>query len=450
MPEKPQRKSTRDAEGSILKRVEERRTANGKTRKETVYYARVRQNEYDENGRLVKTHELKRRADSYNDALIKRRQIRLELQDKIAQGKKEKDLSRTYFFDLLDFFEKHYVKPAVYSGKKKIAGQRNPVQNTKRMIASFREFFGNVPVASIDYARVFTYKFVLLETEYKVRRRINKKSRQPIEEREYVDEWRKRKPATVHRYLSCLRRALSIGVQQGFASSNPFKDGDPLIETAIEETRVRICTYQEEQQLYSVCVPPFREHLKNVITVSIDTFPRENELFSLIGDDVDLENRFLVIQETNAKTLKERSVPLTDRAYAALQEIRATKTAEEWRSQPVFGLNSVYKAWYTALRLTEIKDLRFHDLRGTGITRMLDAGVPVPVVMKFSGHEKYETFMKYVKKDLGIIQNAGAAMSELTKTRIAEISKGQNPLSQVPNEPSGEIAEVTELGDTVN
>lgn len=38
---KKDRKPTRDAEGSIIKRIEERRTSNGKTRKETVFYARV-------------------------------------------------------------------------------------------------------------------------------------------------------------------------------------------------------------------------------------------------------------------------------------------------------------------------------------------------------------------------------------------------------------------------
>lgn len=449
-PQKPDRKPTRDAEGSILKAVEERRTSNGKTRKVTVYYARVRQNEYDENGKLVKPHELKRAAYSYADAVAKRRELRLEIGKKVESGQKEKQPTQTYFFDLLDFYKKHYVKPAVYSGKKKVAGQRNPLRNTERMLESFRGFFGNPPVERIDYGRLFEYKFVMLATKYRVQRRINAKRRQPVEERQYLDEWRPRKPATVHRYLSCLRRIFSIGVQHKWLKSNPFKDGDPLIETSIEETRVRICTYEEEQLLYLVCVPPYREHLRDVIAVAIDTFTRDNELFSATGADVDLGNGLLIIQETNAKTLKERAVPLSNRAHAALTKIRAAKSDEEWSTQPIFGVSSVCKAWYTALRLTGIQDLHFHDLRGTGITRMLDAGVPVPVVMKFSGHDKYETFMKYVKKDLGIIQSAGAAMSELYKKRLAEISKGQPPLSRGREKPSGEVPEVTELGDAVH
>jgi integrase len=141
---------------------------------------------------------------------------------------------------------------------------------------------------------------------------------------------------------------------------------------------------------------------------------------------------------------------LTDRAFEAFLELRGTRTAEEWNDTPVFPFASVKRSWYKALELAGIDNLHFHDLRGTGITRMLDAGVPVPVVMKFSGHDQYETFMKYVKKDLGIIQNAGAAMSEHYNNRKAELAKGRVPLSPVPEKSSGDIAEVTELGEAIN
>jgi len=444
------RKPTRDAEGSIFKRIEERSSANGRKKKITVYYARVRKNEYDDDGNLIRCHELKRQCDTYDDAKIERRKLRAEIDKKIEESKHPVQKKAVRFFDLLDFFEKHYVKEAVWAGKKKIAGQKDPLQNTKRMLDSYREFFGNLPVNRIDYTRIFEYKAVMLATEYPVKRRIDKgPRRRPEEQREYDIEWKTRKPATVHRYLSKLRRIFSVGVSHGMLKSNPFKDGDPLIETSIEETRVRICTYEEELLLYSVCVPP-REHLKDIISIAIDLFPRENELFALKGSDIDLENRFAVIQEYNAKTQKERTVPLSNRAFEALQRIRAGKTLEEWMSDRIFGVNNVYRSWYTALDKTEIKDLHFHDLRGTGITRMLDAGLPESIVMKFSGHDKYETFMKYVKKDLGIIRNAGAAISELYEKRIRELSKGQNPLSGALQKSSGDITEATELGDAIN
>ena len=37
----------------------------------------------------------------------------------------------------------------------------------------------------------------------------------------------------------------------------------------------------------------------------------------------------------------------------------------------------------------------FHDLRRTGITRALLAGMPMPVVHKVAGHEDLSTTMQY-------------------------------------------------------
>src|SRR5687768_7572186 len=64
-----------------------------------------------------------------------------------------------------------------------------------------------------------------------------------------------------------------------------------------------------------------------------------------------------------------------------------------------------------------------HPRSDTMATRMLAAGIPVSVVMKFSGHEKYETFMKYVKKDLRMIQNAADAMNTLLRQNQIESSR---------------------------
>ncbi|MBX3288407.1 MAG: site-specific integrase [Acidobacteria bacterium] len=447
-----ERKPTRDPEGSILKKVETRRTANGKTRKETVYYARVRQNEYDEHGRFVKTHEMKRRAESYAAAIIMRRQMRSEIHTKIKEIKIGKAEKRIYFFDLLDFYEKHYVKEVVFSANgKKIAGQRTPIYQTKKKIEVFREFFGNIPVASISYARLFEFKLSLEETKYKITRKILLPKTDPKQRKNeytYVDEWRSRKPATIHRYLACLRRILYIGLQQGFATVNPFKLGDPLIVASIEETRTRICSFEEEQKILAECVGP-REHLKHVLIIAIDTFLRENEIFSLVGADVDFQDRLLTVREQNSKTLKSRTVPLSGRAYQAFIELRGDKLDGEWLNSKVFPFRSIKTAWYSILKNTDIQNLHFHDLRGTGITRMLEAGVPAPIVMKFSGHTQHATFMKYVKKDLQMIQNAGEALNELYR-RQQEKAKGQIPLSQQSETELEEHRDATDLTKSIH
>jgi integrase len=315
------------------------------------------------------------------------------------------------------------------------------------MIDTFKEYFGNPFLVEIDYASIRKYKEWMLETPYKVRLRIK------LEENEVwdgeifvrhkqrfkiVEEERERTPATVHRYLSKLRRIFSVGVQEGLLAINPFKQGDTLIETSIEVTRDRICSYEEEDAIYSVCTGQ-RAHLADVVTIAIDTFVRENELFSLLGSDINFDSRFLNVREMNSKTSQTRTVPLSDRALAAFKRLRGNRPTDEWNRSRVFDIKSVGSSWYTALKKTGIEDLRIHDLRGTGITRMLDASVPVPVVMKYSGHKKYETFMKYVKKDLRMIQNAADAINLLHRQRQNEIARANLALDNNAEKPASEL-----------
>lgn len=452
------RKKTRDAEGSIFKKEIDRKVSNGKTRKEIVYVVRVRRNEYDAQGNFVKEHELKRNAANHKDALSLRKALRERLDAKIKNS--SKTITRPAdptFFDLINFYERNYVKEAVFVNGKKVAGQRDPIQNVNRMIRSFKEFFGDPYLTDITYSRLFEYKEEMLSTPY-----IRRRKRLLNKDEEYAgeiqmraqqrfaiyNEYKSRKPATVHRYLSRLRRILSIGVTHQFLAANPFKQGDALIVLSIEETRLRICSFSEEAALLRVCGPP-REHLSDLIVLAIDTFARENELFNVKGSDVNFDDRYMRVVEFNAKTLKERYIPLSDRAVAALKRIKARKESADWNTSSIVNFDSVSKAWQTAKRLADIDDLRWHDLRATGITRMLDAGIPVPVVMTYSGHDNYSTFKKYVRIDLDSIKEAAKAMSRQFAEKVSGQAKGNHPLSDDPQKSFEGYVEVIQDLDSV-
>jgi integrase len=416
------RKPTRDAEGSIIKKVEERRTSGNKTRKETVFYARVRYTDNDGRKR-----EKKRRAESYNDAVIKRRELQNEIQDELAEDLEKKEKPKT-FFELLDYYEQKYVKEAQYIDGNKVSGQRDPLRNPKRMIRKYKEFFGDVELSEINYFLLSKFKEHLETTSYKIKKtEIRQLSKEEIKkllkenpktrrrtEKIYIEETRDYKPATVHRYLSRLRRIFSVGVQIQWMPQNPFKHGDALISPAIEETRTRVCSFEEENRLLAVCSEP-REHLRDIIICAIDTFLRESELFGLTGADIDFNNGYVKVAKTNSKTGKERQVPMTERVRRIFKRI--LREFPERQNSRIFGIKSARNSWVKALEKAGINGLRFHDLRATGITRTLDSGIPSPIVMKFSGHEKFETFQKYIRSDVQMIKNAGELMSRFHKTK---------------------------------
>lgn len=398
-----QRKTTRDAEGSIIRKEVERRTANGRTRKVTVFVARVRYT--DASG---KSREKKKQADTFETAKAYRRNLRAEVE---AERTARPSDGIRLLTDAIDYYEERYVKEAEYSGDQKVSGLREPLQHIRRDLEKFRKEFAGRRLDSITYDDLETRKNTRLATP------VNKtiKVRIPLTESERIGTRKRfrteyktisspRAIASVNREMERLRRIFNISVKRGWLQINPFAQGDPLISKAAENERVRILSADEEQRLLAACEGR-REHLKGIVTIAIDTFLRKNEFFSLVWSDVDLERRVIEVRALNSKTLKKRLVPISSRAFQYLSEMKAVADSDK-----VVSIGSVKKSFGSALAAAKIDDFTFHDLRGTGITRMLRAGVPAAEVMKMSGHTVWKTFMRYVKQDSDSMRDAANAI----------------------------------------
>lgn len=120
------------------------------------------------------------------------------------------------------------------------------------------------------------------------------------------------------------------------------------------------------------------DHLKLVIMFALDTGGRRSELFKLDWRNVDLDHNRIVFVET--KNGEDRAVRLTDRARAILEHLGPND------SGPVFtykgkALASVTSSFERARRIAGMEDVRFHDLRHTFASRLVQRGVPLYEVM---------------------------------------------------------------------
>lgn len=412
MNEKKQRKAWRNPEGSILKIKEQRRLSNGKTKEVEVIY--VRQRYTDNAGRR---REKKRRAESASDALTVRRQIQDEIKRELAEELEPE--KPKLFSEILDYYEENYVKEAEYAGNQKVSGLREPLKYIQRHLEVFRTEFGDKLINKINYDDLKNFREnrlkIPVKTTYfekieltKEEKKANNYARNKKYRYEKREKTRPRALATVHRELERLRRIFNIAVRQGWLEVSPFMRGDSLISHAQENERVRILSAAEEKRLFAACTGR-REHLKPILIAALDTCLRKNELFTITWKDVDLDKNVITVQALNSKTLRSRLVPITSRLNAELQKLKNNGIFTE-ADDRVFGMDSAKKSFYTALEKAEIKEFRFHDLRGTGITRLLRAGIPAAEVMKISGHTQWKTFMRYVKLDDDTMQRSKDAL----------------------------------------
>ena len=139
--------------------------------------------------------------------------------------------------------------------------------------------------------------------------------------------------------------------------------------------------------------------------------------------------RIITIIAFNSKTAKARDVGMTPRVYDELVKLweQSPKNLDEL----VFGIKDNFKKSFTsACSDAGVKEFRFHDLRHTAITRMIQAGLSPMEVMKVSGHTQMNTFARYVNPNTQAV------------TRIADVLSNYNLTSNV--------VEVNEKEDFLN
>jgi len=343
-----------------------------------------------------KRKNIQRRAENATAAKQLLRELLRSLED---HGEKTFKADQMTFNDLAEYFTANYLKPAEYSSTRKISGMRSHKEATSHF-KPVKEWFGDKKIKSISHADIINYKLHRLKTPIIT---VKKDA-----EGKPIETQRPRTITTVNRELSLLRRVLQIAVDEGWLNRSPFAKGD-LISTADEVKRERILSRQEEKELLAQCVEE-RVHLKAIIICALDTGMRQGEIFSLCWKDINFDNGLITIQAFNTKTSTSRQVALSYRLKQELEALHKLSTGDP--DAVVFGVKSIKRSFATACKLAKIKDLRFHDLRHTAATRLIQQGLPLQEVGRILGHTQANTTYRYVNANTDTARRAAEALNQ--------------------------------------
>jgi integrase len=309
-------------------------------------------------------------------------------------GETDINTDRVTFTELANKYQERKIIPARYVGERKVAGLRStkgPLVNLRAL----KESFGNRRIKGITHSDVESYKLVRLDTP--------------------TLHDGQRQIASVNRELELLRAMFRFAIREGWLMRSPFEMGEPLISKADETKRERVLTHDEEKRLLDACLTKDangrqrRLHLRPFLIAALDTGCRRGELFKLRWPDVDLAARTLTIRAINSKTARPRTIGITPRLYDKLLNLRQAASDDD---DLVFGLSCTIKtAWKSMCEEAYIKGLRFHDLRHTAITRMVQTRQPSAVIMKISGHSQHSTFARYVNPNAEAVVSIADALA---------------------------------------
>jgi len=197
----------------------------------------------------------------------------------------------------------------------------------------------------------------------------------------------KKKSATINRELSCLRHMFNLARKWKIIRESPMDEVKLLKEG---KYKMRILDKVEADMLIEAAV----YHLKPILIVALNTGMRRGEVLGLRWGDIDFANYNIHIK--NTKSGRDRDIPMNSL-------VAATFKKQDMSSEFVFphlqrkdrALKDVSSSLKTACNKIGIEKFRFHDIRHTAATFMVQAGVDLVTIKEILGHSTVQMTMVY-------------------------------------------------------
>jgi integrase len=205
--------------------------------------------------------------------------------------------------------------------------------------------------------------------------RINRAMAQDYRRHRHAEK--KLSETTVNRDIQALKHFLFWAVDEGLLAVNPLSR---IRLVPVRRKPFLVLTLEDEAKLLRAAAP----HLREIITVALGTGMRRGEILNQRWEHVDFSRGLLFVTKSKTAGGEGREMPFTD----GVHDLLLAKRKEEgllflFQGSPI---RTIKTAWKSAIRRAGIRYLRFHDLRHTFNTRLMEAGVMQEIRKALMGH----------------------------------------------------------------
>ena len=229
---------------------------------------------------------------------------------------------------------------------------------------------------------------------------------------------------TINRDIEAIRRMLFWAVDEGIIQHNPLSRA-PMVRE--RRKRRPVMPVAEEVKLLAAA----SEHLASIVTLALDTGMRRGELLHQRSEDIDFERRILFVSVSKTPEGEMRPIPLTNRAFRLLGKLRKPSGLVFTYKDHVIG--SLKTGWRAALRRAGIPYCRFHDLRHTFNSRLVEVGIIADVRKELMGHSSGgDVHSLYSHVELPLLRDAILRLEAWHSAKLSSLTtSGEgNSLSQ--------------------
>jgi integrase len=244
------------------------------------------------------------------------------------------------------------------------------------------------------------------------------------------DQWAERGISFANHTQAVASKFFNYAIQRGYADSNPFRN---LSKKPYKPRKV-VWTRGDINLFLQTAYSQFKwRSIGLIVQMSFEWCQRLGDMRTLKWGNLDLDSGVLYLEQSKRRSRVE--LPISDDLLAMLKQQK-----EEVGNQPYVAPycgNLVYTPrYYGKIEFSTVgreimqaaglpSDLWLMDMRRTGTTEMVDAGVPLTNIMMVTGHASPASLKPYIK-------------NTLTGARVA-LTARQNHDSLLPRRTGGEV-----------
>ena len=225
------------------------------------------------------------------------------------------------------------------------------------------------------------------------------------------EEWVKRGITFANYLCTCSSRVFRYGIDMEYVINNPF--GNIRRKTPIQ--RKVVWTRENIKQFLDACYSDFDyRNIGLIVQMAYEWCLRIGDMRLLKWDSFDFDSQKLHLEQSKKRA--EVFLPISDDLFEMLQQQREEFGFQEYvapRVKPIggvyepYGLTYLSKMGRKAINMANLpSELRLMDIRRTGTTEMVEAGVSMGQIMSVTGHTNPQSVKPYMKNTFNSANNA--------------------------------------------